>query len=103
MIQDFWHVCEHLAQLSKDLYGERWRERFLCWKQALRASRIETILAHLREERERFSGHKRKRIDAEIGYLESGKHRMDYAGYEREGWPIGSGAIRPRQKLISSW
>ena len=32
-------------------------------------------------------------IDAELTYLRAGRDRMDYARYEAEGWPIGSGAI----------
>lgn len=93
MIQDFWHVCEHLAQLAKDLYGESYVACFKDWQQALRAGRVEEIIADLRETQARVRGQKRKRIGEEIVYLEAGRHRMDYPRYEAEGWPIGSGAI----------
>ena len=93
LIQDFWHVAEHLARLAKDLYGEGFEPTLERWKQMLRASRIETLLDELRELRRTRRGAKRKRLAEEIAYLEAGKSRMDYARYRREGWPIGSGAI----------
>lgn len=99
-IQDFWHVCEHLAGLAKELFGERWPGRFLRWKSALRASRIDSILRSLRAERGKRAGAQRQRIKEEITYLESGRHRMDYARFEREGWLIGSGAVEATCKHL---
>lgn len=92
-IQDFWHVCEHLAELAQTLFGEKWRPRYARWKNALRAGRVETILGSLRRERKGARGKRLEAIDSEIGYLEAGRRRMDYPRYEREGWPIGSGAV----------
>lgn len=93
-IQDFWHVCEHLADLAREIFDETsWRSRFLRWKRALRESRLDSVLLSLRRERRKRKGAQRSRIEAEMAYLESGRDRMDYARYKREGWPIGSGAI----------
>lgn len=93
LIQDFWHVCEHLSRLAQDLYGERFEEKLTLWKTKLRESRLEEIVAELRQERKRRRTGVRKRLDEEIKYLQAGRERMDYARFESEGWPIGSGAV----------
>jgi len=41
-------------------------------------------------------------IEGEIQYLEKGRERMDYARYEREGLPIGSGAVEGTCKQPTS-
>lgn len=95
LIQDYWHVAEHLAHLCKDVYEEAppSSERLKRWKQALLESRVEEVIVELRVDHKRRRGAKRKRIGKEIHYLEAGRERMDYARYRAEGWPIGSGAI----------
>jgi hypothetical protein len=94
LIQDFWHVMEHLAGLVGELYGSGAEAKALLeqWRGALRASRLDEILDHLRGEHKIRRGAKRKRLGEEIHYLESGRARMDYARFEEAGWPIGSGA-----------
>jgi hypothetical protein len=92
-IQDFWHVCEHLAGLLKELYGQVDAERLERWKRWLRASQHERVLDDLETERKPRRGAKRQAIDKELAYLRAAAPRMDYARYEAQGWPIGSGAI----------
>lgn len=93
LIQDFWHVCEHLAALAQELFGEAWEQNLSRWKDLLRQSRVDAIIEELKEWAKRRRGRVRKRLEEEIGYLEHGRERMDYARYEQEGWPIGSGAV----------
>ncbi len=100
LIQDFWHVCEHLAELAQALFSTRWRGRFLRWKRKLRAGRIDSILRSLRRERRRHYGEARTVIDAKLHYLKNGRARMDYARFERAGWPIGSGAVEATCKHL---
>lgn len=92
-IQDFWHVCEHLGELAKELYGQTNAEVMARWTQWLRHSQLDQLLEELESHRKRLRGAKRKRLDEELVYLRAGAHRMDYAAYEAQGWPIGSGAI----------
>jgi hypothetical protein len=94
-IQDYWHVCERLGGVAKEIFGEGEQARDMArkWTEVLRGSRLEEILEDLAKEKKRRRGRKRKRIESEIHYLESGRARMDYARFEREGWPIGSGAV----------
>jgi hypothetical protein len=93
-IQDFWHVCEHLKELIRDLFGEGGVADALYekWKTALWESRLDDILADLESEQKRRRGSKRERIEHEMAYLQNGRDRMDYARFRAEGWPIGSGA-----------
>ncbi len=100
LIQDFWHVCEHLSALAQDLYGPQWQEPYARWQEQLLASQAGGILDELRRERARRRGALRKRLQEEITYLEAGRERMDYARYRREGWPIGSGAIEGACKQL---
>jgi hypothetical protein len=99
-IQDFWHVCQHLADLAQQLFGARWPGRYQRWKRALRAGRVDGILRSLRRERQRHAGELRQAIDAEITYLSNGRSRMDYARFEADGWPIGSGAVEATCKHL---
>lgn len=94
MIQDIWHVLEHLADLGREVWGEEGlAERLERWNEALQQSRLPEILKELGEEHKSRRGAKRQRIEAEMGYLERASSRMDYARYLEQGWPIGSGAM----------
>lgn len=95
LIQDFWHVFERLEKLIKEICGdsERAKSLSLKWKTALHASQLDVILNDLEAEKKKRRGRKRKLIEAEINYLTNGRERMDYVRYEREGLPIGSGAV----------
>lgn len=94
LIQDFWHVCEHLSHLAQELYGEALgAAAFGRWKPWLRQSQLALIVEELQAEHKTRRGQKRKRIAEELNYLQAGAQRMDYARYEQQGWPIGSGAV----------
>lgn len=102
LIQDYWHVCEHLAGVCREVYGESAEAspRLERWRGALKESRLDEILDELRGERKKRRGSKRERLEREIGYLEKGRHRMDYAEYRRRGLPIGSGAVESEVKCV---
>jgi hypothetical protein len=102
LIQDYWHVAEHLAQVCKEVYEETpgTSERLERWKQALTESRASEVIEELRGEHKRRRGAKRERLEKEIHYLEAGRERMDYARYREEGWPIGSGAVEATCKHL---
>ena len=76
-IQDFWHVCEHLAALARDLFGERFTPVYHRWKKHLRAGKVGVILRDLVRRIQRHRGWRRERLREEITYLEAGRHRMD--------------------------
>lgn len=93
LIQDLWHVLEHLSELAKDLLGQDAPAAFARWRTLVAGSRVGEVLAELEAEHTRRRGAPRQRLFEEIRYLRNGQSRMDYARYEREGWPLGSGAI----------
>ena len=92
-IQDFWHVCERLADLAKTLFPKGWEQTFAKWRKWLRTSKTTRLIKTLTDLHARRRGKARKALAVEIGYLRNGRHRMDYARYKREGWLIGSGAV----------
>jgi hypothetical protein len=107
LIQDFWHVAQRLHGLARDLGSAETltaaaaSEQAAQWCSLLRQSRVEEIIRLLSQEAQKhFSEVKKARIEQELSYLEYGKHRMDYQRYEREGWPIGSGAIEGTCKYL---
>lgn len=93
LIQDLWHVLEHLSDLAKDLFGQAAPETFERWKTLMVDSRVDEVIAELDREHARRHRGPRERLADELRYLRSGRARMDYARYAREGWPLGSGAI----------
>ena len=92
LIQDIWHVKEHLFNLGKEIYGESKAETAV-WIELLKEGKVDAIIKILDQERKIRRGRKRKRLEEEIHYLQAGKTRMDYPIFKEEGWPIGSGAI----------
>jgi hypothetical protein len=102
LIQDYWHVAEHLAQLCRDVFEEppQQSQRLERWKRALLESRVEEVIQELRGEHKRRRGAKRARLGKQIHYLEAGRGRMDYARYRSQGWPIGSGAVEATCKHL---
>jgi hypothetical protein len=103
-IQDFWHVCEHLAHLAQLIYPDDWEKVFKKWKTWLRQSQVSRVLKALRTlAKEADDAQTCQALAQEVTYLENGQARMDYARYETHGWPIGSGAIEGTCKhLIKS-
>jgi hypothetical protein len=93
MIQDFWHVVDRLSKLGEKLWGSAKNPILKRWRKWLRASHVDRVIKELQALRASKRGATRAEIEVEIGYLETGRGRMDYARYAREGWPIGSGAI----------
>jgi len=72
LIQDIWHVLEHLSNLAKDLSGRHWEEVYQRWKRQLWNGRVRLIMRDLRLRTAQSNGQKRKRIEGEITYLEAG-------------------------------
>ena len=103
-ILDFWHACDHLAKLSRLLYGEgsdRFKECFKRWRGMLRASRGAEVIAELMTLRD--SGEYPTLGDdlqGEIDYFTANQQRMDYRRYRELGLPIGSGTVESACKNV---
>jgi hypothetical protein len=98
MILDFFHACEHVSDVCKQLYGEGSEEcekRFRHWRLMLLAGGVETFLADLKR-LQKECGPGTKRADfllGEIGYFTDNRERMRYDEYRAQRLPIGSGTI----------
>lgn len=96
LIQDYWHVCEHLADSAKLLHsqdGDASAKQAEQLKGLLWNGEVGEIIARLRTAAKKLRGQRRQDLDREIGYLEHGRERMDYPRYRAEGWLVGSGAV----------
>jgi hypothetical protein len=92
MIQDYWHVCQHLSAAAACLYP-RDAERAVELKSLLWNGQGEAIIERFSAALKTLRGERRKKLEGEIGYLRNGRERMDYPRYRAEGWPVGSGAV----------
>jgi hypothetical protein len=102
LIQDIWHVMEHLYDLAADVGGENdaGKARAEQWRQMLGDGEVEKIIGQLEKDKAWRRGRKRKRLEEEIQYLRNGRERMDYPRYRQAGWPIGSGAAESMCKNL---
>lgn len=102
LIQDFWHVAEHLYAVAADVWGNspEARQRAERWKQRLEEGAVQEIVKELQTEHARRRGSKRRRLAGEIQYLSNGCERMNYPDYKAQGWPIGSGAAESACKNL---
>ena len=103
-ILDFWHACEHLAKISRLLYGDgsdRFKECFKRWRGMLRNSRGAAVIEELSQLRD--SGkypQLRDDLQGEIDYFTANQQRMDYRRYRDLGLPIGSGTVESACKNV---
>ena len=101
-IVDYYHAAEHLAELSKALWGEgtpqadRWIEaaKALLWN-----GKIEALLGLLKKLAPRPCA-LRERLRLEIGYFAENQERMRYDRFRQKGLFIGSGVVEAACKSV---
>jgi hypothetical protein len=103
VILDFYHAAEYLAKLASALHPTdeaAASEQTKAWSRLLRDEGGEVMLAVL--EAWDWPGVKGlAAVRAEVsGYFRNQVHRMDYPGYEANGWYIGSGAVESACKTV---
>jgi hypothetical protein len=93
---DYYHASEHLWAVAHALHPEdqaaarQWVEPML---QQLQKGRVPALLNDLRALVKRLRRKQRATVAAQLAYLESHQHRMDYAAARQTGEPEGSGAM----------
>jgi hypothetical protein len=103
-ILDFYHACEHVSGLCKQLYGEQtpayWKQ-FKRWKATLFAGKVQKFLQELRQLRDtaKYRAH-RDFIQGQINYFTENKDRMRYDRYLACRLPIGGGTIESACKNV---
>jgi hypothetical protein len=98
LILDFFHACEHVSGICKELYGEGsevYQKRFERWRLMLLSGGVETFLEELNQLlAECGRGTKKANfLQGELNYFMANRGRMRYAEYRAQRLPIGSGTI----------
>ena len=104
-ILDFWHACDHLAKISKVLYGEgsdQFKRSFKRWRSLLRRGCVAVVIKELQELHAsgRYSKEQCYALQGEINYFTANQQRMDYPLYRSCGLPIGSGVVEGACKNV---
>jgi hypothetical protein len=104
-IVDYYHACDHLKNGCDAAWGESTQaskdyfERLKTWLQEA-ADGAERVIRTLRFQCSLASGHKRKRLEAELTYFRNQQPRMHYAEYLRLNLPIASGVMEASCKTL---
>jgi hypothetical protein len=99
-ILDLYHVEENIYSFGKQLYKED-SSKYTPWAEEIialvKASKTDEALEKLKPYE-----HKKFAVDVvnPYTYILHNKERMDYAGYEKKGWCVGSGAIESGNKTV---
>lgn len=98
LILDFFHACEHVSTLCKELYGEgsvEYQRRFRRWRSIIRKGKVQTFLNELKQiHANSAKGSARANLlVGEINYFTQNRNRMHYDKYREKKLPIGSGTI----------
>ena len=107
-ILDFWHACDHLGKIGKELYGEGSTQFSICyerWRSLLRQGSVDAVIEELKELHGSgpYNQKQRYAIQGEINYFTANKQRMDYPLYRSCGLPIGSGVVVMRTEGGLRW
>lgn len=108
-IVDHGHASQHLRAAMVAYYGEKSVEgraeyerlRIILRDQPGGADNVIAELVRLaRKMRGQKNKRRRKLLNAELTYFKNQRERMDYAGYQARGLPIGSGVVEAACKTL---
>jgi len=103
LILDFYHACEHLSALCKELYGEQtepYWQHFNAWREDFLQGKVLEVIGELKQLRAGCRGAKRKILQDQISYFQDNKDRMHYERYRAMQLPIGSGTVESSCKNV---
>lgn len=104
-ILDFYHATEHLADVSVAMHKtEAKRKQWLreaCHDLKHQRNGAKYILRELNERRKNLSASIPEILDSTITYFENNLNRMNYAKYQKVGYPIGSGVTEAACKVVA--
>ena len=104
-ILDFFHACEHVGDICKELYGEgsdACRQQFERWRSILLNGGVQTFVEEVKQILEQ-GGRGTKKADflqGEIDYFSDNRERMRYDEYRAQRLPIGSGTVESACKNV---
>jgi hypothetical protein len=103
-VLDFFHVCGYVSKVREALFGEAgygWLRRMRQWLRQRRqgvANILRSALQHY--QRQSLSRTAQAAFWKAYRYLRRHSRWMDYAGYRRQGLPIGSGVTEAACKTV---
>jgi len=101
-ILDWWHALQKLWQVANLLFGEgsdlsrAWVERY---KACLWAGDVRPLFRYVHAHYAK-GGPWPEGLAQALGYFFTNRHRMRYARFRREGYPVGSGLVESACKLV---
>lgn len=110
-IVDIGHGCQHLKAGLAAYYGEdaiEGRAEYERFKVLLKdkPGGADEVIAELKRLQRKISSRapktRRKALTAEVTYFTNQRDRMDYAGYQARGLPIGSGIVEAACKTLAT-
>ncbi len=110
-IVDHGHACDHLKEAMRAYYGDKsveGRAEYARLRIILRdqPGGVDEVISELGRLSRKLRGsrHKarRKRLQKELTYFHNQRSRMDYAGYQARGLPIGSGVVEAACKTLAT-
>jgi hypothetical protein len=104
---DYHHTTEHLSRAAEAIFGkgssgaQDWYDKY-CDKLKGKDGGADRVLRSLayHEQTVRLSKSRREALNTERTFFSRNKHRMDYARFRRNGWPIGSGPVEAACKSV---
>jgi hypothetical protein len=104
-IVDFYHACEHLQEGCDAIWGQstlRSQAEFARLRVLLKEADegAARIIRTLKYHAGRATGSRRHRIRAALTYFRNQHHRMYYAAYQRQHFPIASGVMEAACKTL---
>lgn len=105
-ILDFWHACEYLTLASKVVSKSVYLQKQWLTNAREQLKNEENAALNLLDEmssfrkKRGFSKAAKEGLQRAITYFENHHHQMDYASYEKQHFPIGSGVTEAACKVI---
>ncbi len=104
---DYHHTVEHLSKAAAAIFGkgskkaQDWYDKY-CSKLKDEESGAGRVLHSLGyyERTAKLSNSRRSALDTERTFFSHNAHRMAYARFRRQGWPIGSGPVEAACKSL---
>jgi len=104
-ILDFFHAGEHLAQVAEAMSkNEAQRKKWLqeaCHDLKHKPKGAIFILRELKAKRAQLGEEAPEVLKENITYFENNVKRMNYAQYQKQGYPIGSGVTEAACKMLA--
>lgn len=104
---DYWHAVEHLSKAAEALFGKE-SAQAKTWFKNYRKVLLEDDAGVTKAIRSMayycqslaLPATRQKDLTKELNFFRNNRHRMAYAYFRRQGWPIGSGPVEAACKSL---